>query len=195
MEDDEAGRHPFSIYLGLFREKKPGAAAAALRDIDCPVLGRALTRLLDRARAAKCPEGRLLVECYAGETTVTGAYGRMHDPDGHLHGRGGARRFWRWLTSPVIRKYFDFHHRLLARPAHPRAANQLEITVAQLASVAINEVVSIDVRWIGEVDLDSKPFTVARAQLLSGLENTFEAVVVVDLDSSFAPGGKLEIPL
>ena len=140
MEDDEAGRHPLSIYLGLFREKWAGAAAAALREIDCDYLRRALTRLLDRARAAKCPEGRLLVESYAGMTTVTGAFARMHDPNGHLFGRGGARRFWRWLTSPVIRKYFDFHHRLLARPAHPRAANQLEMASAQLASVAINEV-------------------------------------------------------
>ena len=141
MEDDEAGRHPFSIYLGLFREKKPGAAAAALRDIDCPVLGRALTRLLDRARAAKCPEGRLLVECYAGETTVTGAFARMNGRNGHLGGRGGARRFWRWLTSPVILRNFDFFHRLLARPAHARATKQLEMTVAQLASVAVNEMV------------------------------------------------------
>ena len=127
--------------LFVFREKKPGAAAAALREIDCPVLGRALTRLLARARAAKCPEGRLLVESYAGMATASGAYGRMHDPDGHLFGRGGSRKFWLWLTSPVIKKHFYFFHRLLARPAHARAANQLEITVAQLASVAINEMV------------------------------------------------------
>lgn len=133
--DDEEGNHPFSLYVGGFVEKRPGAAKAALKEIECPYLRRYLMQLLAQAEAARCTATQKLASNYMGETTTSGAFLRFHGLRGHKTGKSGATKFGRWLNSEIIAKYFHFYHRLLARPAHAREAKQLEMTGAQLACV------------------------------------------------------------
>lgn len=135
MVDDEEGNHPFSLYVGGFVEKRPGAAKAALKEIECPYLRRYLMQLLAQAEAARCTATQKLASNYMGETTTSGAFLRFHGLRGHKTGKSGATKFGRWLNSEIIAKYFHFYHRLLARPAHAREAKQLEMTGAQLACV------------------------------------------------------------